>query len=46
MPATAAGLGTSTDDLLNMSNVDQLDYVLLTLNPTPEESKQLTIFSY
>lgn len=28
MPDTAQGLGTSTDDLYNMSNVDQLDYVL------------------
>jgi len=33
MPATAAGLGTSTDDLLNMSNVDQLDYVLAYFKP-------------
>jgi hypothetical protein len=27
MPDTAANLGTSTDDLLQMSNVEQLDYV-------------------
>jgi hypothetical protein len=27
MPATAANLGTSTNDLLKMSNVDQLNYV-------------------
>jgi len=33
MPATAASLGTSTSELYNMSNVDQLDYVLLYYKP-------------
>lgn len=28
IPSTAASLGTTTQDLMNMSNVDQLDYVL------------------
>jgi len=33
MPATAASLGTSLADLKNMSNVQQLDYVLKYLKP-------------
>ncbi|MGD9930130.1 MAG: transglycosylase SLT domain-containing protein [Mangrovibacterium sp.] len=33
MPATAAHLGTTTADLLQMSNVEQLDYVYQYLRP-------------
>ena len=33
MPSTARGLGTTTDVLKRMSNVQQLDYVLAYLRP-------------
>ena len=33
MPSTAKALGTSTDGLLKMSNIEQLDYVYKYLKP-------------
>jgi hypothetical protein len=49
MPATARQLGTTTDQLLQMSNVEQLDFVLKYLYPYKDKIKSfcdlyLTIF--
>lgn len=42
MPATAAGLGTSTDELKNMTNVEQLDFVYSYFKPYTGKLKSLT----
>lgn len=42
MPSTAIGMGTTTTDLYNMSNVEQLDYVYLYLSRFSGEIRSLT----
>ena len=42
MPSTAIGMGTTTTDLYNMSNVEQLDYVYLYLSKFAGEIRSLT----
>lgn len=42
MPATAKSLGTTTEELATMSNVDQLDFVYKYLKPYAGRLKNLT----
>jgi hypothetical protein len=42
MPKTAVKLGTSTDSLLQMSNVEQLDFVFCYLQPYKGKIKSFT----
>ncbi len=42
MPSTAQGLGTTTAELLNMSNIEQLDFVYKYLYPYRGKIKSLT----
>ena len=42
MPTTARNLGTTTDELKEMSNVNQLDYVYLYLKPYKGKIESLT----
>lgn len=42
MPSTAKALGTTTDELLNISNVEQMDYVYKYLYPHKNKIASLT----
>ncbi len=42
MPSTAQGLGTTTSQLLNMSNIQQLDYVYKYFKPYKNKIKEYT----